>query len=228
MCTYGFPNGVRYVAEILAWNVFLLLLGRVDADGLAASNIVWRINGMAFFPVIGLSGAVAMLVGQAQGASRPDLSRKVTHRGLVLGQIWMASAALAMVLFPNRLLDIFLDAGSTTDHELRGLCVKLLWFVAVYCLVDGLNIVFMSVLAGAGDTRWMLIASGGMHGTFMLVLMALARWHAGVFAFWLSATVFIFSVAIAWITRFRSGKWENKRVIEHAPPDFETTPVPGV
>lgn len=228
MCTYGFPNGVRYVVEILAWTVFMLLLGRVDTDGLAASNIVWRINGMAFFPVIGLSIAVSMLVGQAQGAGRPDLSRKVTHRGLVLGQIWMASAAVAMVLIPNLLLDIFLDAGAATDHELRGLSIKLLWFVAVYCLVDGLNIVFMSVLAGAGDTRWMLIASGGMHAAFVLVLMALAQWEAGVFAFWLAATIFICLAAIAWIVRFRSGKWENKRVIEHAPPDIETTPLPGV
>ena len=228
MCTYGFPNGVRYVLEILAWNVFLLLLGRVDTDGLAASNIVWRINGMAFFPVIGLSAAVAMLVGQAQGAGRPDLSRKVTHRGLVLGQIWMASAALAMVLYPNNLLNVFLDAGSTTDLELRGLSIKLLWFVAVYCLVDGLNIVFMSVLAGAGDTRWMLIASGGMHAGFVVVLMTLAWFQAGVFTFWLAATIFICLAAIAWIVRFRSGKWESKRVIEHAPADIETTPVPGV
>ena len=228
MCTFGFPNGVRYVVEILAWTVFMLLLGRVDTDGLAASNIVWRINGMAFFPVIGLSIAVSMLVGQAQGAGRPDLSRKVTHRGLVLGQVWMAAAALAMVTIPNQLLDIFLPAGSATDHELRALCIKLLWFVAVYCLVDGLNIVFMSVLAGAGDTRWMLIVSGGTHAVFVGVLLMLSWYQAGVFAFWLAATIFICSVAVAWIVRFRSGKWENKRVIEHTPPDIETTPVPGL
>ena len=86
----------------------------------------------------------------------------------------------------------------------------------------------MSVLAGAGDTRWMLIVSGGTHALFVGVLIMLSRHHAGVFAFWLAATIFICSVAVAWIVRFRSGKWENKRVIEHAPPDIETTPVPGL
>lgn len=225
MCQYGFPNGVRYVIEILAWTVFLLLLGRVDADGLAASNIVWRINGMAFFPVIGLSIAVSMLVGQAQGAGRPDLSRKVTCRGLILGQIWMACCAVAMVAIPNLLLDVFLDPGAATDHELRGLSVILLRFVAVYCLVDGLNILFMSVLAGAGDTRWMLIVSGGLHAGFVAVLLALSLVHASLYTFWLAATIFIFSAAVAWIIRFRSGRWENKRVIDRPPTDVIEGPA---
>ena len=228
MCKFGLPNGVRYVAEILAWAVFLQLLGRVDSDGLAASNIVWRINGLAFFPVIGLASAVSMLVGQAQGAGRPDLSRLVTRRGIVLGQIWMASAALLMVLIPNVLLNIFLEPGSATNHELRGLAVILLRFVAAYCLLDGMNIIFGAVLAGAGDTRWMLLASGALHLGFITLLALLAWWKAGVYAFWTAATVFICSAVWVWIIRFRSSQWEDKRVIEHVPLDLETTPVPGV
>lgn len=227
MCAYGLPNGVRYVAEILAWAIFLQLLGRADSDGLAASNIVWRINGLAFFPVIGLANAVSMLVGQAQGAGRPDLSRQVTRRGIMLGQIWMTAAALLMVLIPHVLLNIFLEPGATTDHELRGLAVILLRFVAVYCLLDGVNIMLMAVLAGAGDTQWMLWASGAVHLGFIIMLAVLAWYQAGVYAFWTAATVFICSAIWVWIIRFRSDKWESKRVIEHKPLDLETTPVPG-
>ena len=108
-CRCGFPNGVRYVIEILAWTMFLLLLGRVD---------------------------------------------------------------------------VFLDPGAATDHELRSLSVILLRFVAVYCMADGLNIMFMSVLAGAGDTRWMLIVSGGLHVGFLAVLLGLSLVHATLYTFW--------------------------------------------
>lgn len=227
ICRFGFPNGVRYVIEILAWTMFLLLLGRVDTDGLAASNIAWRINGIAFFPVIGLSIAVSMLVGQAQGAGRPDLSRKVTYRGLVLGQIWMAFCAVLMLTTPNLLLDIFLDQGAATDQDLRGLSVILLRFVALYCLADGLNIIFMSVLAGAGDTRWMLVVSGVLHVSLVCILVALSYFHATLYTFWVIATIFICLAAMVWSIRFRSQSWENKRVIESRPIDIETMPLPG-
>jgi len=225
---YGFPNGVRYVIEIAAWTVFLLIIGRIDEVSLAASNIVWRINGMAFFPVIGLSIAVSMLVGQAQGAGRPDLSRKAAQRGLILGQVWMTAAAGVMVLAPALLLGIFFsDTGTDRQMEIYAMSVKLLRFVAVYCLADNFNIIFMAMLAGAGDTRWMLITSGILHAIFLSALLLLAHLGAGVMALWLTATLFISLAAGVWVLRFRSAAWEDKRVIEHAPPDLINPAYPG-
>lgn len=222
MCLYGFPNGVRMIIEILVWATFTLLMGRVSDDGLAATNIVWRVNGVAFFPVIGLSVAISMLVGQAQGASRPDLSRKVTHRGLIIAEFWMASLGLLMVAAPRQLLMPFFDSSDAATQSLLPLCIMLLRFVAIYCLVDGLNIIFMSMLTGAGDTRWMLLTSGGLHLTFLAVLTSLVYFGGGVTAMWTSATIFICSVCFAWAIRFRGRKWESMRVIEHAPPDLST------
>lgn len=225
---YGFPNGVRFVIEIAAWTVFLMILGRVDSEGLAASNIAWRINGMAFFPVIGLSIAVSMLVGQAQGAGRPDLSRRATHRGLLIGQVWMASMAALMVLFPDTLLRLFFSSAPTAQElAIHALSVKLLRFVAAYCLVDNFNIVFMAMLAGAGDTRWMLIVSGVLHAGFIAALLLLAWLGAGTMLLWLAATAFVFVVAGAWILRFRSGAWEGKRVVDTPPPDIITPAFSG-
>ena len=228
MCMYGFPNGVRYILEILAFDVFMLLMGRVSTDGLAATNIVFRINGAAFFPVIGLATAVAMLVGQAQGAGRPELSRRVTVRGLVLAQIWMSICAAAMVLIPGALLAPFFAPGSgPINIELHRLCVRLLWFVAAYTLLDGVNIVFMSVLTGAGDTRFMLIASGALHLGLAVFLYLLVQLGMGTYVLWAAITVFICCVSVVWVWRFRSGRWESKRVIEYTPPDIAEAPATG-
>jgi MATE family multidrug resistance protein len=212
---FGFPNGVRYVIEIAAWTVFLLIIGKIDSTGLAASNIAWRINGMAFFPVIGLSIAVSMLVGQAQGAGRPDLARQATRRGLVLGQVWMTAAAALMVLWPGLLLRLFLgDTVVAADSELYRLCVVLLRYVAVYCLLDNLNIIYMATLAGAGDTFWMLVVSGVAHVLFAAALLILAWLGGGTESLWVAATVFICLLAGVWVFRFRSSAWEGKRVVE--------------
>lgn len=228
MIRYGFPNGVRYVVEIAAWTVFLLIVGRIDSLGLAASNIAWRINGMAFFPVIGLSIAVSMLVGQAQGARRPDLSRKVTLRGLLIGQTWMAAAALVMVVWPDLLLRMFFEEIRTAQQQpIYDMTVKLLWFVATYSLVDNFNIILMSMLAGAGDTRWMLIASVAIHGAFLLAIAILAFIGVGTYTLWLAATILVFMAAILWIIRFRSGRWRTMQVIEHSPIDVITPAFPG-
>ncbi len=228
MCRYGSANGVRYVVEIAAWTVFLLILGRVNPEGLAASNIAWRINGMAFFPVIGLSIAVSMLVGQAQGAGRPDLARLATRRGLVLGEIWMSSAAAVMVIAPDLLLRLFFREDLTPDEMANyQLTAKLLWFVAIYTVVDNLNIIFMAMLSGAGDTRWMMMTSGTIHIIFLIIVMAMGWMRAGTMVMWSGATIFVCMASLAWIIRYRSGAWENKRVIEHAPPDVMNPAFPG-
>ncbi|MCC7407160.1 MAG: MATE family efflux transporter [Phycisphaeraceae bacterium] len=117
MARYGFPNGVRFVIEIVAWTAFMLILGRLGERALAASNIVWRINGMAFFPVIGLSTAIAMLVGQAQGAGRPDESARVAWRGLVMAEVWMVTMAAAFVLAPRALVGMFLGSSGVGAGE---------------------------------------------------------------------------------------------------------------
>ena len=46
-------------------------------------------------------------------------------------------------------------------EPLRELIVVLLRFVAVYCLFDAMNVVFMSAIRGAGDTRFVFWTSLG-------------------------------------------------------------------
>ena len=99
--------------------------------------------------------------------------------------------------------------------------------VALHCLADGLNIIFMSVLAGEGNTRWMLIVSGGLHVGFVSILLTLSLLGATIDTFWVTATIFVRLAAVMWIIRFRSRTWENKRVIGGHPIDIDTMPLPG-
>ncbi len=212
---YGFPNGVRFVIEISVWTVFLLVIGRFDPAGLAASNIAWRIGGIAYFPVLGLSIAVSMLVGQAQGCGRPDQARLATRRGLLVGWGWMAAFAALMVFRPEPLLGLFIGAAAHAgDSETHRLSILLMRFMACYCLADNLNIILMGMLSGAGDTRWLLRVSAIAHLLFAAALGALAVAGADTLGFWLAATVFVVLLSAVWVVRYRSPAWESRRVIE--------------
>ncbi len=231
LCRFGLPSGIRLVIEILAWTVFLMILGRGDPTALAASNIVWRLNGVAFFPIIGLSVAVAMLVGQAQGADRPDQSERVMWKGLWVSQIWMTSIAALLVIMPETLVAPFLNAERLSPDaydQLMALCVVLLRFVALYCLLDGVNIILIAALQGAGDTRWTMITSVVVHLLYAVALLLIDWLDGDVYAFWTSATVFVMSIAVLWVFRVRSGKWKPMRVIEQTPIEVEpATPTRG-
>lgn len=213
---FGFPNGFRFSIEMLAWTLFVFFIGRIGAVELSATNIAWRINGIAFFPVVGFSQAIAILVGKAQGAMQPGISWKVTWRGMFVSQIWMIALAVIFLVFPHQLFALFHAANPEADGEIARMGVVLLRFVALYCLLDACNYIFMGSLVAAGDTRWTLIVSAALHLLFTVALFAVDRWGRTLMIEWTIATVFVMVQALFWMGRFLQGKWKTMQVIETA------------
>ncbi len=222
---FGFPNGVRFFIEMLGWTLFIVFIGRIGERELAATNIAWRINLLAFMPMIGIGIAVSTLVGQAQGMKRPDLSVKVAWRGLAVAQTWMMAGALLFVLCPELLVGLFTDGpkgvltflksgDALAAGSLGAMVVVLLRYVAVYCLLDAFNIIFSSVLQGAGDTQFMLGLNLAMYSVFVCVLAILDAFKMGLHAEWCAATGFVMLLALAFYLRFVWGKWKSLQVIE--------------
>jgi multidrug resistance protein, MATE family len=214
---FGLPNGARFFFEMLSWTLFLVFIGRIGDLELAASSIAFRINGVAFFPVIGISMAVGILVGQAQGAGRPDLARRATWRGLVVTQVWMVSASILFVAMPRQLFAVFHDPAAVSAERWSNVVAvgaTLLRFVAFYGLLDGFNVVFMGALQGAGDTRFSLCAILAANFVFAGALVLLDAMHAGVYVLWTAGTSYVMGIAVVWLLRFLGGRWQTMRVIE--------------
>jgi MATE family multidrug resistance protein len=216
---YGMPDGLRFTVEMVAFTVFLFIVGRLGSTELAATNIVWRVNGFAFFPLIGLSRAIATVVGHAQGAGRPETAERSAYRGLVISQAWMLFAAAIFLLLPREMLSLFAsheEAGSAQTAETIAMGVVLLRFVALYCVLDGLNVIFLGALQGAGDTRWTSAVSITINVIFLAVELFMDRRHATLNQLWTALTVVVMFQALVWMARFRTGHWKKMRVIEHA------------
>jgi MATE family multidrug resistance protein len=204
------PQGLRISLELLAWTAFLFFVGRIGTVELAASSIAFRINGMAFFPLVGLGQAAGILTGQARGAGRDLDVPSIGWQALLLGEGWMLLFVILFLLIPQQLFGIFTGARSP---EVLVLGCGLLKYVAVYSLFDAANVILASILSAAGDTRWTLRLFLVASSAFLAGMAATDRMQGELWIYWSMATGFVSFTAAAWMVRFRSGSWKSCRVL---------------
>lgn len=206
------PLGLRISGELVAWTLFLVAVGRLGTVELAASSIAFRINGLAFFPALGLGQAAGILVGHARGAGRDDEVAPITWQSLAVCEGWMLAMALLYATAATPLMTIFAGDGAESAR-LVATGALLLKFVAVYCLCDAANIMVGAVLAAAGDTRWLARAFAVASAAFLLLLWLIDLFHPSLVAEWTLATLFVFATAAVWTWRFHAGAWRRLRVL---------------
>jgi MATE family multidrug resistance protein len=75
---FGLPSGMQFLLDLLGFSIFLLLVGRLGTNVLAATNIAFNINMIAFMPMVGVGIAISILVGQNIGQQRPETATRAT------------------------------------------------------------------------------------------------------------------------------------------------------
>ncbi len=218
---YGVPNGVQFMLEILGFSAFILLVGRLGIVALAATNIAFNINTLAFLPMLGVGTAVSTLVGRYLGQDREEVAERATWSALHLTLIYMGLMAAGYLLIPHLFLRPFSSgADPETFAEVWDLCVVLLRFIAVYSIFDGMYIVFSAGAKGAGDTRFVMYASTIMSWTMMVLptYLCIAVYGWGLYSAWIFVSLYIVSAGTLFMFRFIQGKWKSMRVIEAATP----------
>jgi MATE family multidrug resistance protein len=194
MLKFGLPNGVHFFIEIAGFTAFLLILGRIGMIELAATNIAFNINTIAFMPMIGIGIAISMLIGQNIGRGRIDIAERFVWQGFLICFIYMGLIALTYFFLPNIYIYPFeVNADPVEFIAIKKFTIVLLKFVAVYSIFDTLNLVFASAIKGAGDTRFVMII-GLLLSLFVLVIpsyIVLVVMQRGLYSAWLIASIYI-------------------------------------
>jgi multidrug resistance protein, MATE family len=214
---YGFPSGVQFFLEIAGFTVFVLLVGRLGIASLAATNIAFNINTLAFMPMIGSGIAVSVLVGQYLGADKPGRAQSAVYSGFHLTLVYMVSIAAAYVLIPDIFVAPFaLRADPGDFSEIYDYSIVLLRFVAVYSVFDTMNIIFCSAIKGAGDTRYVMLMTVflSLFVFIVPVYLTVVVLEYGLMIAWVFATAYITLLGVVFFLRFLGGKWKTMRVIE--------------
>jgi MATE family multidrug resistance protein len=214
---YGLPSGVQFFIDMIGFTGFVLLVGRLGRNELAATNLAFNVNTIAFMPMIGVGITVSVLVGQALGRNDPKLARASVRSAFDLAALYMGVVAGLFILVPRLfVLPFAIDSDRAQFGAIADLAVVLLRFVAVYTLFDAGNIIFSSAIKGAGDTRFVMWMILGMSLGILVIpsFVAITWLSAGVYACWTIASLYVISLGVAFFLRYRRGAWERMRVIE--------------
>jgi MATE family multidrug resistance protein len=78
--------------------------------------------------------------------------------------------------------------------------------------------VFAGALKGAGDTQFIMRVSLVLATTLaVLSWLGVEVWNFGIYGCWALITTWVWAAAIAYVVRYRGGKWRTMRVIESSP-----------
>lgn len=220
---FGSPHGLMMFLEASLFNIFLAMIDRIGTIQLAATNLVFSLNTLAFIPMIGLQTSVMILVGQRIGEGRPEIAARTTRTAVILCSLYMAVWAVLYLGFPHTVVGLF-GNDDAASRATRDISVILLRFVAAYTIFDGLQIIYGGAIRGAGDTRFSLF----LYVLSEIFVMVVPTWIGiryfglGLFWAWTCMTAWVVVLAIGFFLRFKQGRWRSMRVIEHSVVDPES------
>ena len=215
---YGSPNGIQFALDLIAFNLFVVFLGRIGAVELEAANLAFAVNALAFLPLIGLGMTVSILVGQGIGGQQVALARRAVRSAIFLSFAYNAAIGIGMLAIPDLILSIFVRAGDPSQIPALAAAIVYMRYITIYLVFDGIYIIFSHAIRGAGDTRFAMLAGLALSwGTLVLPSYIAHRMHAPAAMLWWLLVGQVMLTGLVFFLRYRTGKWTRMRVIEASP-----------
>ncbi len=181
---------------------------RLGTKAYAAHQVVGQVESISFLPCIGFATAASVLVGQSLGMDDVARADRAAWAAAQTAVVWTSLVGAAMFVFAEPAMRAF-----TTDPAVISAGVGALQVVGLGQPAQAINFVMGGALRGAGDTRFMMLASIGNWFVFRLptaVLLAFAL-GMGLAGIWLAIVLDYFLRSAILIWRFRSRAWARWR-----------------
>ncbi|HET9962732.1 MAG TPA: MATE family efflux transporter [Nitrospiraceae bacterium] len=202
-------SGERIVqqAGILVYTKIVLIYGTVSY---AAHQVGLSIESLSFLPGYGFAIAAATMVGQSIGAGKYTRAKLENWEANRMATFVMAGMGVVFFFFPYALLRAF-----TNDESVIDLGTLFLKIVALLQVPLALTMVLAGSLRGAGDTRFIMIATMvGMWTVRVPIAFAVGVWlQLGVFYVWLAMIADWTLRMVLMLWRYRSERWKAIQVI---------------
>jgi MATE family multidrug resistance protein len=152
MLRLGAPIGFQQQLEFGAFGTIGVLMGWLGSTEMAGHQVALNLASLTFMVPLGVSGAAAVLVGQAVGAGDAARARRAAGAALAIGSAFMLCSGLVFLAVPYALARLY-----TTDAGVAALAATLLPIAGLFQLFDGWQVVSIGILRGVGDTRTPMI-----------------------------------------------------------------------
>ncbi len=202
----GVPIGLTGLAESGLFQASALMMGWIGTVQLAAHGIALEAAALAFMVHVGLSNAVTVRTGRAQG--RADVQGLRDGAFVALGlSLAVAFCVIAVFLsFPAQIISLFVDATKPESAAIIAFGTVLMALAALFQLADAAQVMALGLLRGVQDTRvpmWMAAFSYWCVGIPAGYLLAFPMGYGGV-GLWLGLVIGLTVAAVLLMWRFWS------------------------
>lgn len=149
----GWPMGLTGLAESGLFQASALMMGWIGTTELAAHGIALEITALAFMVHVGLSNAVTVRGGQANGAADWTSLRQGALTGIALSFGMAMLTVCLFLLAPEALIWPFLNPDDPASATIIVTGTALLACAALFQLADGMQVMALGLLAGVQDTK---------------------------------------------------------------------------
>jgi MATE family multidrug resistance protein len=210
----GFPSGLELFLNVAAFNLFLLMFQSYGVAEGAAAAVVFNWDILSFVPMIGLNVGIISLIGRFVGARDMARADEVMTAAFAVALTYSAVLAVVYITFRYPLVEVFAPpSGDFT--AIRELSAFMMIGLSSYVMADAVILVSGGVLRGAGDTRWLMVASVSLHWAMLVAQFFIIR----IFGFsprvsWIAFVVLVLAIALVYALRLKRGRWRDPERLE--------------
>lgn len=215
---FGYPAGLELFLNFLAFTTMIYIFHSHGTVAATASTIMFNWDLISFIPLLGIEIAVTSLVGRYMGAGKPDIAHRSAMSGIKSGIFYSFIILILFILIPETLVRIFHPAESSEVFEqVVPLAKTMIRIASLYVLSEAVMVAIVGALRGAGDTFFTMIISVSGHWTFVPVLYIILNvFELSIVTGWLALILVFLVFCGVLVLRYRSGKWQKIRVVDHA------------
>jgi MATE family multidrug resistance protein len=201
----GTPIAGTLAFEVTVFNAAAFVIGAIDEAQVAAHAIALQLAAITFMIPMGIAQAATVRVGLAVGRADPLGIRLAGASAYATGLAIALAAALAMLLLPETLIGLFVDAAAPSTAATVAVATGLLAVAAAFQIADSAQAIGAGALRGLKDTTVPMVLAGlGYWGFGMGAGSALAfSADLGALGIWIGLAIGLAVVAIAMAIRWR-------------------------
>lgn len=183
----GIPIAITDLSEMGMFLAAALFMGLISTDALAAHAIVTQSCGIILMIPAGISQAVAIRVGRAEGAGDSQSSVRVGWIAIAMSFFAVLLPVLVFWFFGDYVVGLFLDLSTSENQRAAELGVSFLFIDGIFMMADSFQLTIRGALRGAKDT----------HGPMKIALSC--YWGLGLTSAWFFGVYMGFGGEAVWI-----------------------------
>ena len=210
----GFPSGLELFLNVAAFNLFLLMFQSYGIAAGAAAAVVFNWDILSFIPMIGLSVGIISMIGRFVGARDMRRVDEVMTAAFAVALSYGVLLAVLYSTFRYPLVEVFAPpSGDFTP--IRELSAFMMIGLSSYVMADAVILVSGGILRGAGDTRWLMVASVSLHWAMLVAQFFIIRvFELGPRVSWIAFVALVLAIALVYALRLKSGRWRDPEVLK--------------